>query len=107
MDSSGNHIRTDGWSNPESRGLYEDGWPGEPDCRDRHARGDQCGGCTFFAPLNTDWGLCANPASRHHLETVFEHFTCPAQVPEGWGPHSFSADPCNHCRCGGEPPDGA
>lgn len=107
MDGSGNRIRTDGWSNPVSRGLYEDRWPGEPDCQDRHARGDQCGGCAFFAPLNTGWGLCVHPASRHHLETVFEHFTCPAHVSEGWGPHSYSTDPSDHCRCGGESPDGA
>jgi hypothetical protein len=100
---SGNVVRTDGWSDPASERLYREGWPGEPDCRERHARGDQCGGCAFFAPLNADWGLCAHPGSRHRLETVFEHFTCPAHVPEGWGPHSFSADPDDHCRCAGEP----
>lgn len=105
MDGNCNRVRTDGWSDPASRRLYEDRWPGDPESRDRYARGE-CGGCTFFAPLGTDWGLCARPSSRHHLETVFEHFTCPAQVPEGWG-HSFSADPDDHCRCAGECPDGA
>jgi hypothetical protein len=100
-----NSIITDGWSDPHSAQLYQERWPNEPDCRDRHARGEQCGGCSFFAPLNSDWGLCAHPASRHRLETVFEHFTCPNHVPEGWGPHSFSTDPGDHCRCGGEPPE--
>jgi len=100
---TGNRIATNGWSNPHSEQLCREQWPYEPGCRERHARGEQCGGCSFFAPLNTDWGLCAHPSSRHHLESVFEHFTCPVQVPEGWGPHNFSADPDDHCRCGGEP----
>jgi hypothetical protein len=91
-----NSITTDGWSNPESARLYQEQWPDEPDCRGRYARGGQCGGCSFFAPLNSDWGLCLNPASRHRLETVFEHFTCPSHVPEGWGPRSFSSDPEVH-----------
>jgi hypothetical protein len=99
---NGNRIATDTWSDPRSALLYQERWPDEPDCRDRHARGVQCGGCSFFAPLNSDWGLGTHPGSRHTLETVFEHFTCPAHVPEGWGPHSFSADPDFHCRCGGE-----
>jgi hypothetical protein len=46
-----------------------------------------------------DWGLCCHPRSRHFAETTFEHFTCPSQTPEGWGPHSFSDDPEFHCRC--------
>ncbi len=25
------------------------------------------------------------------------------KLAEGWGPHSFTADPDDHCRCGGEP----
>ncbi len=45
----------------------------------------------------------ANVDSHHHVETVFEHFTCRSYVREGWGPHSFTKDTAFHCRCGGEP----
>ena len=97
-----NVVVTADWSDPASRALYEASWPGEPNCQAAHDEGRQCGGCSFFAPFGTDWGLCIHPQSRHRLETLCEHFTCPAQVPEGWGPHSFSADPDSHCLCGGE-----
>ena len=36
------------------------------------------------------------------MQTVFEHFTCPSLVNEGWGPHSFTADAEFHCRCDGQ-----
>jgi hypothetical protein len=85
-----NHIITDDWSNDDSKRLYELHWPEEPTIKHQYEEGQQCGGCSFFAPFNSDWGLCCHAASRHHLETVFEHFTCPAFVNEGWGPHSFS-----------------
>ncbi|QDV35712.1 hypothetical protein [Tautonia plasticadhaerens] len=98
-----NMIVTGGWSNDEARTLYEAGWPGEPEVRRRYKAGEQCGGCSYYAKFNSDWGLCCHPASRHRLETVFEHFTCPVQVNEGWGPHSFSDDLDFHCRCQGEP----
>lgn len=98
-----NRIITDGWSNDLSRELYDAKWPNEPALRLACADGEkQCGGCSFYAEFNADWGLCANADSRHHLETVFEHFACPSFVNEGWGPHSFSNDPEFHCRCGGE-----
>lgn len=102
MGGNRNLIVLGDWSNPSSRALYEARWPGEPQCQTWYQEGRQCGGCSFFAPLDSDWGLCAHPQSRHRLETVFEHFTCPSQVREGWGPHSFSTDPDDHCVCGGD-----
>jgi len=102
MSSNQNHIATHHWSNPASELLYRVGWPDEPDCKAQHEQGRQCGGCSFFAAFNQDWGLCTHASSRHHLETVFEHFTCPQYVHEGWGPHSFTEDTSFHCRCGGE-----
>ena len=85
-----NRIITDRWSNDNSQRLYERQWPEEPALKRRYEEGEQCGGCSFFAPFNHDWGLCCYAASRHHLETVFEHFTCGSYVQEGWGAHSFS-----------------
>ncbi|MEO1170994.1 MAG: hypothetical protein AAFX94_02930 [Myxococcota bacterium] len=90
-----NVIQTYGFSNPEAQGMYGD----EPEVEESRLNGDQCGGCSFFAPFNSDYGLCAHPESRHRLETVFEHFSCPSHQPEGWGPHSFSKD--SRCICGG------
>jgi hypothetical protein len=87
---NGNRVCTDRFSNPDTELLYKSMPPDN---------GPQCGGCTFFAPLNPDYGLCCNSESRHHLETVFEHFTCPSLVYEGWGHHSFAADPRYHCQC--------
>jgi hypothetical protein len=101
MDDNRNVIVTDGFSNPASERLYRASWPDEPATRELYEDGQQCGGCSFFAALNTDWGVCAHPKSRHHLETVFEHFTCPVIVQEGWGPHSFCEASEFHCRCGG------
>lgn len=104
MRDNCNHIVTNEFSSPASQKLYHAAWPDEPETRELYQDGRQCGGCSFFARFNTDWGLCAHPGSRHHLETVFEHFTCPAHVNEGWGPHSFTSDAEAHCRCGGRPP---
>ena len=97
-----NHIIIHGWSNEASRQLYENEWPDEPQVAQCKEDGDQCGGCSFFAKLNADWGLCCHEASRHHLETVFEHFSCPSFLREGWGPHSFTIHREFHCHCGGE-----
>lgn len=98
-----NKVETARFSNPESEALYKAHWPGETATYSQYQEGMQCGGCSFFAPFNFDYGLCCHAKSRHHLETVFEHFTCPSYVHEGWGPHSFSEDPEFHCKCGGEP----
>lgn len=102
MAGNENRIITDGFSNPQSLRLYQEGWPDEPALANQYEYGQQCGGCSFFAVFNSDWGLCCHPKSRHHLETVFEHFTCASHVAEGWGPHSFSEVTEFHCRCGGE-----
>lgn len=85
-----NHIVTDRFSNPESEKMYHEHWANEPETYiSLYQEGYQCGGCAFYALFNSDWGLCCHPDSRHHLETVFEHFTCPNHVDDGWGPHSF------------------
>jgi hypothetical protein len=94
-----NRISTNGFSNHQTWVLYNQDWPNEPEMFAQCYDGNQCGGCSFFAPLNEDWGICCHQKSRHHLETVFEHFTCPAFVNEGWGPHSFSET--ERCECGG------
>jgi len=40
----------------------------------------QCGGCSYFIPLDgsigMDWGACSNSASPHDREVLFEHFGC-------------------------------
>lgn len=85
-----NQIITDHFSNAESERMYYEHWPDEPSTyTELYELGRQCGGCSFFAKLNADWGLCCHDESRHHLETVFEHFVCPHFVEEGWGAHSF------------------
>ena len=96
-----NRVFTKGWSNQASYRLYSRGWPNDPQTRQAYENGKQCGGCSFYATFNQDYGLCCNRKSRHHLETVFEHFTCPAFVHEGWGPHSFSDRQELHCECAG------
>jgi hypothetical protein len=96
-----NRITADDWSNPASAELYRSKWPAEPGTRAHYEYGEQCGGCSFFAPFDADFGLCCHAGSRHRLETVFEHFTCPAYAGEGWGPHSFTVEEEFHCKCGG------
>ena len=87
--SNENRVITEMWSNADSEALYRNEWPDEPAIRAQKMEGDQCGGCSFFAPCNADYGLCCHPTSRHFTETVFEHFTCPVFENEGWGAHSF------------------
>ena len=38
----------------------------------------QCGGCRFFLGLDSDYGICSNPASRYDGRIVFEHVGCEA-----------------------------
>lgn len=94
-----NHIQTDGFSNSGSERLYHTKWPNEPELNEQYKNGGQCGSCSFFAQFNADWGLCCHSKSRHHLETVFEHFTCSMLAREGWGAHTFSDNKRNFCRC--------
>lgn len=103
MAAAPNQITTTDWTNPDSKAIYLAEWPLEPECKRLYRDGKQCGGCSFFAPFNSDWGLCCHNKSRHYLETVIEHFTCPTYVDEGWGPHAFIEDPAYHCTCGGGP----
>jgi hypothetical protein len=100
-----NSLITNDWSNPDSKALYMSDWPNAPEYKERYQKGDQCGACSFYAKFNFDFGLCAFRKSPHYLETVFEHFTCPMFVDEGWGPHSFNQDSQYHCRCGGSSDD--
>jgi hypothetical protein len=102
MSHNQNQLITTTWSNAGSAELFATKWRGEPQCIAQYHEGRQCGGCSFFAKFNANWGLCTFAKSRHYQETVFEHFTCPHYVHEGWGPHSFTEDTSFHCRCGGE-----
>lgn len=81
--SNENKITTSRFSNSASERLYLGKWPDEPHCRQQYERGGQCGGCSFFAKFDADYGLCCHSDSRHFTETVFEHFTCPTFVHEG------------------------
>ncbi len=103
MPDNSNAITTSEFSSATSQQVYKSKWPDEPATLALYRDGLQCGGCSFYAKFNGDWGLCTHAASRHHLETVFEHFTCPAHVNEGWGPHTFTTNVEFHCRCHGGP----
>ena len=94
-----NIIKTDGFSNINSEELYQLKWPNDKEAQKLYSEGVQCGACSFFAELNADWGICCRPESKHHLETVFEHFTCTQIVHEGWRAHSFTDDEEFHCTC--------
>jgi hypothetical protein len=96
-----NSVVTTGWSNFETKQLFASRWPDEPALLRQYKNRYRCGSCSFFGKLPSHWGLCCHPKSRHHLETVFEHFTCPLFCREHWGPHSFTNDVEYHCRCGG------
>jgi hypothetical protein len=103
MNENRNVIVTTTWSSEVARRLYESNYEGAPEYAKQAEALHQCGGCSFFAAFNQDWGHCAHAKSPHHLETVFEHFGCPSYADEGWGPHSFSEDAEFHCRCHGNP----
>ena len=85
-----NSLVVQGFSNSESEKRCRLGWPGEPAIKALYDDGRQCGGCSFYAPFDSDWGLCCHRTVRHFTETVFEHFACAGQVDEGWDAHSFS-----------------
>jgi len=83
-----NKIIMDKFSNPKTIKAYHE-YESKRDEMDESEIYYQCGGCSFFAPFNSDWGLCCYHKSDHHLETVFEHFTCSHHVDENWESHSF------------------
>jgi hypothetical protein len=84
-----NKVVTDGFSNPDSEFEFQNGYPSDSKARELAAESYQCGGCSYFAPLNADYGMCCNSKSPCHLETVFEHFTCSEIDIESWAYHSF------------------
>ena len=91
--SNTNHIITNDFSNPETKALYVDGYSQNKALHQQMTEDClQCGGCSCFAPLNADYGICCNRLSPYHLETIIEHFSCEKIVNEGWGTHSFSED---------------
>jgi len=94
-----NRIKPAGFSSLDAEKLYRTQWPAEPRVKEQYFIGLQCGGCSFYAEFDVNWGLCCHPRSRHRFETVFEHFTCPSFQNEGWGPHSFSTT--MKCECHG------
>jgi len=85
-----NVLITKGFSNPLAEKAYRLRWPNDPSVAKAVAAGHQCGGCSFFAPFNEDWGLCCYGRSKHFSETVFEHFGCAQIQEEGWDAHSFT-----------------
>lgn len=48
---------------------------------------------SFSLPFFLFLALCCHADSYHHLETVFEHFSCKSIVPESWSHHSFCSKP--------------
>lgn len=77
-DRNRNQIVTLGFSKKSSEQVYRLDWPDEPLTSALYHHGWQCESCNFYAEFNHDYGLCCQQGSRHYLETVFEHFTCPS-----------------------------
>lgn len=84
-----NRIQKRGFSNPATRALYSQQCAASQRSG-RHRTHKQCGGCSFYAVFNSDWGLCCHAKSRHYLETVFEHFSCQHAVFVSWEAHCFT-----------------
>ena len=61
------HIVINGFSNQASEKLYRSKWKAMPELAAQHREGKQCGSCSFFAPLNSDWSICCYNRSHHHL----------------------------------------
>ncbi|MDA0839532.1 MAG: hypothetical protein O3B01_20540 [Planctomycetota bacterium] len=68
-----NIIKTDGFSSPESAALFDSGFAADPEARQVHEAGGQCGGCSFFAPFNDDYGLCCHYGSDDGLKHEFNN----------------------------------
>ena len=94
-----NIIIKDDFSSEQTKNIYLSKFNNNEKSLELYNYGYQCGGCSFFAPLNEDYGICCFKKSIHFTETVFEHFTCSNFIQEGWGAHSFSEDESMHCKC--------
>lgn len=88
-----NFLRKDGFSNPETKRLFEEHW--NDDVTDEQCK-RMCGLCNhgfFLDPPDLDWVLCLNRDGPHAFETVSCMFTCPAHEPTEDVPASIIIEP--------------
>lgn len=88
-----NLIKKDGFSNPDTKRLFEEHWNDE--LSDEQCK-KLCGLCNhgfFLDPPDLDWVLCLNRDGPHAFETVSSLFTCPAHEPTEEEPDPLNFDP--------------
>lgn len=79
-----NKVVNKGFSNPDTRNLYEQ----RPSIDDRI----RCISCSFYGKLHSYYGLCCYRRSNFYLETLFRYFGCDKYVSESRTFHSFEED---------------